>query len=168
MGQCERSCHKEYTCAIWKPYLFWFESYDQGYSFSKVGKSSRSPDKKLKYHVKDLVTRNTHVQYESHTSVSSGLKVMAKVKVFKSSWSRSQGQKLWFHVKGLVKRNTHVQYESPISYGLKVMAKVFKSRSKFKVTQVKNMVPCERSWHKEYTCAIWNSSLIWFESYGQG
>ena len=21
------SCHKEYTSAIWKPYLFWFESY---------------------------------------------------------------------------------------------------------------------------------------------
>ena len=38
--------------------------------------------------------------------------------------SRSQGQKLWYHVKGLVTMNTHVQYESPISSGLKVMAKV--------------------------------------------
>ena len=27
---CERSCHKEYTCAIWNPYLFWFENYGQG------------------------------------------------------------------------------------------------------------------------------------------
>ena len=28
---CERSCHKEYTCVIWKPsYHFWFESYGQG------------------------------------------------------------------------------------------------------------------------------------------
>ena len=26
----ERSCHKEYTFAIWKPYLFWWESYGQG------------------------------------------------------------------------------------------------------------------------------------------
>ena len=32
------------------------------------------------YHVKGLVTRNTHVKYES--SITSGLKVMAKVKVF--------------------------------------------------------------------------------------
>ena len=30
----------------------------------------------------------------------------------------------WYHVKGLVTRNTHVQYESPISPGLKVLAKV--------------------------------------------
>ena len=36
--------------------------------------------KKLRYQVKGLVTRNTHVQYES--SITSGLKVMAKVKVF--------------------------------------------------------------------------------------
>ena len=34
----------------------------------------------LIYHVKGLVLRNTHVQYES--SISSGKKVMAKVKVF--------------------------------------------------------------------------------------
>ena len=76
--------------------------------------------------MKDLVTRNTFVQYES--PISSGLKVMAKVKVFskvgQTSRSRSQGQKLWYHVKGLVTRNIHVQYESPISSGLKVMAKV--------------------------------------------
>ena len=31
-------------------------------------------------YVKGLITRNTHVQYESH--IPSGLKVMAKVKVF--------------------------------------------------------------------------------------
>ena len=33
-----------------------------------------------RYHVKDLDTRNTHVHYES--PITSGLKVMAKVKVF--------------------------------------------------------------------------------------
>ena len=36
----------------------------------------------------------------------------------------SQGQKVWYRVKGDVTRNTHVQYESPITSGLKVMAKV--------------------------------------------
>ena len=44
--------------------------------------------------------------------------------VGQTSRSRSRGQKLWYHVKGLVIRYTHVQYESPISSGLKVMAKV--------------------------------------------
>ena len=37
--------------------------------------------KKLWYHVKGLVTRNTHVQYES--PISSGFKVMAKAKDFR-------------------------------------------------------------------------------------
>ena len=41
---------------------------------------SRSGGQKLQYHVKGLVTRNTHVHYES--PISSGKKVMAKVKVF--------------------------------------------------------------------------------------
>ena len=41
---------------------------------------SMSPGQKLWYHVKGLVTRNTHAQYES--LISSGKKVMAKVKVF--------------------------------------------------------------------------------------
>ena len=101
------------------------------------------------------MTRNTHVQYES--SISSGLKVMAKVKVFRQT-SRSLGQKLRYHVKGIVTRNTRVQYESPISSVKKVMAKVkvFKSKSnlKVKVTRSKIMVPGERSCDKEYTCAI--------------
>ena len=50
--------------------------------FFKVGQTSRSRSQgqKLWYHVKDLVTRNTHVQYES--LITSGKKVMAKVKVF--------------------------------------------------------------------------------------
>ena len=41
---------------------------------------SRSQGQKLLYHVKGIVTRNTHVQYES--PITSGKKVMAKVKVF--------------------------------------------------------------------------------------
>ena len=78
----ERSCHKEYIYAIWKLYHFWFESYGQGLSFSKVGQTSRSRSQgqKLWYHVKGLVTRNTHMQYESW--ITSGLKDMAKVKFF--------------------------------------------------------------------------------------
>ena len=81
---------------------------------------------KLWYHVKGLVTKNTHVQYES--PITSGKKVMAKVKVFskvgQTSRSMSRGQKLWYQVKGLVTRNTHVQYESHITSGKKVMSKV--------------------------------------------
>ena len=42
---------------------------------------SRSQGQNLWYHVKGLLKRNTHVQYESPTS--SSLKVMAKVKVFR-------------------------------------------------------------------------------------
>ena len=66
------------------------------------------------------------MQYES--PITSGKKVMAKVKVFQKL-VKLQGQgheviKLWYHVKGLVTRNTHVQYESPISNSKKVMAKV--------------------------------------------
>ena len=66
------------------------------------------------------------MQYESR--ITSGLKVMAKVKVTSKvgqiSRSRSQVKKLWYYVKDLVTRNTHVQYESPITSGLKVMVKV--------------------------------------------
>ena len=54
-----------------------------------------------------LSQKNTHVQYES--SICSGFKVIAKVKVFQMKvilqWSRSQGQKLWYHVTGLVTSN---------------------------------------------------------------
>ena len=42
---CERSCHNEYTCEIWKPYVLWYLSYGQCKSFSKVGPSSRSRSK---------------------------------------------------------------------------------------------------------------------------
>ena len=60
------------------------------------------------------------MQYES--PISSGLKVMAKVKVFQKS--RSQSQKSWHPVKSLVIMNTHMKYESSIFSGWKVMAKV--------------------------------------------
>ena len=98
----------------------------KGLSFTKIGQTSRSRGQKIWYHVKGLVTRNTHVQYES--PISSGKKVITKVKVSskvgQTSRSRSRGQKLRYQVKGLVIRNTHVQYESPITSGKKVMDKV--------------------------------------------
>ena len=67
--------------------------------FFKVGQTSRSRSQgqKLWYHVKGLVTRNTHVQYES--PITCGKKVIAKVnfsKVGQTSRSRPRGQKLWY------------------------------------------------------------------------
>ena len=51
-----------------------------------------------------------------------------------------------------------MQYESPITFGLKVMAKVKVFRKKVKLQgqghKVKTMLPYERSCHKKYTCAI--------------
>ena len=49
----------------------------------------KSLGQKLWYDVRGLVTRNAHMQYESTSS--SGLKVMAKVKVFEKKVKR-QGQ----------------------------------------------------------------------------
>ena len=56
--------------------------------FFKSMSTLRSRGQKLWYHVKGLVTRNTHVQYES--SISYGKKVMAKVKVFVHSIQRQR------------------------------------------------------------------------------
>ena len=77
--------------------------------------------------MKGLFTNNTLSSFHKQYTITSGKKVMTKVKVFKkiqTSRSRSRGQKLQFHVKGLVTNNTHVQYESPITSGKKVIAKV--------------------------------------------
>ena len=54
--------------------------------FSKVGQTSRSRSrgKKLWYHVKGLLTRNTHVQYESPISYSNMVMVMVNVFVHAS------------------------------------------------------------------------------------
>ena len=62
----------------------------QGSSFSKVG-HNQGQGQKLQYQVKGLVIRNTHMQNES--SITSGLKVMAKVsfsKVGQTSRSMSK------------------------------------------------------------------------------
>ena len=75
--------------------------------------------------MKGLVKRNTHVQYES--PISSGLKAMEKVKVFKSRSNfkvKVTKSKIMVQYEGSCHRQTHVQYESPIFSGLKVVAKV--------------------------------------------
>ena len=63
--------------------------------FSKVGQKSRSRGKNFWLQQKGLVTRNTHVKYES--PISFGSKIMAKVKFFskvgQKSRSTSQGKK---------------------------------------------------------------------------
>ena len=65
---------------------------------------------------------------QNESPISSGLKIIVKIKVFfkvgQTSRSRSQGQKLWYQVEGLAKVDTHVPYESPITSGFKVMTKV--------------------------------------------
>lgn len=56
---------------------FKLQSCDQ--SFSKEGQTPRSCDQKACYLQKSLITRNTHMKYES--SITNHPKVMAKVKV---------------------------------------------------------------------------------------
>ena len=62
-----KSCQKTTTLARGQP----SQNRSHGYSFSKVGQTSRlkSRGQKLRYNVKGLVTRNTHVQYESPISL---------------------------------------------------------------------------------------------------
>ena len=79
MIECKnKSCQKTTILNAWQTSLY----SSQGLNFSKVGQTSRSRSQGQKWwhQVKGLVTRNTRVQYES--SISSGLKVMTKDKVF--------------------------------------------------------------------------------------
>ena len=74
------SCHK-HMCKIKAPSLLKRKLWPR-LNILKVGQISRSRSwgQQLWYHVKGLVTSNTHVQYESF--ISSSYKVMAKIKVF--------------------------------------------------------------------------------------
>ena len=83
----ERSCNKEYTCKILKPYLLWFRSYDQCSSLHNVVKG-HSQGQNIWRQWKGPVTRNIHVKYESPICYSS--EVMIKVKVFCHSGQRSK------------------------------------------------------------------------------
>ena len=68
------------TCELWKSFLIWLKSYDQGWSFWKVESRSRSLGQNMIY-AKGLVTctRYTHVKYEIPILYCS--EVMTKVKV---------------------------------------------------------------------------------------
>ena len=68
----ERSCHKKCPCAIWKALV----SYDQCIFFFNW---SNIKDRKVKYQLKDLITRDIHVKYESSIH-----KLSAKYYFFKS------------------------------------------------------------------------------------
>ena len=62
--------------------------------------------------------------------------------------------------------HTQMQYQSPISSGLKVIAKIKvcqTSRSRSKI-----MIPCDWSCHKKYACALGKPYHFLFESYDQG
>ena len=130
--------------------------------FSKVGQTSRSKSQgqKLWYHVKGLVTRNTHVQYESPTT--SGKKVMAKVKFFKSKSNfkvKVMRLKNYCTMRKVLSQEIHMCNIKALPLLVRKLwprLKFFKSRSNFKVkvTRSKIMVPCPRSCHKKYTCAI--------------
>ena len=67
--------------------------------------------------------KSFHKECSCEIPISSGMKVIAKVKVFQK-WVKLQGKKLWYKVKGFDTRITHVEYEILIFNGLKVMAKV--------------------------------------------
>ena len=76
-------------------------------------------------HVKCFVTRRTQEQYKG--PITSGKKVMAKVKFFKSSSNFKVNvtrSKIMYHLKCLVTSNRHVQYETCINSGKKVSARV--------------------------------------------
>ena len=125
-----KSCHKTTTLAGRKPMVK---------VFSKVGQTSRSRSRgqKLRYHVKGLVTRNTHVQCES--SISSGNKGMAKVKVFRK-YAKLQGQghevKNYGTMWEVLSQGIHMCNMKGLSLLIRKlwpMLKFFKSRSNFKV-----------------------------------
>ena len=108
--------------------------------------------------MKGLVTRNIQVQYEG--PISSGLKVMAKVKVFQKK-DELQGQghnvKNYGTMWKVLSQGIHICNMKALSFlvwKLWPRLKIFKSRSNFKVKvrTSKIMIPCERSCHKEYTC----------------
>ena len=76
----EKSCHKEHTSNIKALSLTVQKLWPMLKFFSNVDQRSRSHDQNVWYQWKGLVTRNTHVKYESSTSYSAN--VMANVKVF--------------------------------------------------------------------------------------
>ena len=104
---------------------------------------SRSKGQKLWYHVKGLVTRNKHVQYES--PISSGKKVIAKVKIFQK-WVKLQGQghevKNYGTIWKVLSQGIHMCNMKALSLLVRKLwqrFKFFKCRSNFKVMRSKRI-----------------------------
>ena len=162
-----RSCYKECTCEIWKPYLFWLRIYGQGKSFLKVGQISRSRSlgQKFWYRWKGLVTRNVHMK-ALPLLVRKLWPRLKFLKVGQTARSRSLGQKFWYPWRGLVTRNVHMKSLPLLVRKLWPRLKFFKSRSNFKVkvTRSKILVIVERSCHKDihvkYESANYSSSWV--------
>ena len=94
--------------------------------------------------------------------------IEAMVKVFKvGQTSRSRSQvKNYGTMWKFLSQGIHMCNMKAISLLVRKLwprFKFFKSTSNFKVkvTRSKIMVPCERSCHKEYTCAIWKPYRFW-------
>jgi hypothetical protein len=76
-----------------------------------------------------------------------------------------------YQKKGLFMRYLYVKYLNPIPYGSKDIAQVkvfFKTRSKFKVTKSKVLVPKGKSLHEVSICEISEPYLLWVKRYIPG
>ena len=136
MVPSERSCHKEHTCQIWKPYSDGKKSYKQTKSVTEEifpicqRWRSRSRAKNLWYHRKGVVIRNTHAKYEKYEKVIRKIwKNYKQTKVWQRKFSQCRSKVMvkvtcYFTIgKGVFMRNTHAKYKSPTSEGKKVISK---------------------------------------------
>ena len=127
--------------------------------FWYVGQRSRSMSQgqHFWYKWKDLIAKNVHVKYESHTCNGSNVRISRYVG--QRSWSRSQGQTFWYRKpssKGMymwsmkalpliVQKLWHIKFSDIIIYRSKVTVKVTRSNI---------LVWMKRSRHKECSCEI--------------
>ena len=109
----ERSCDKECTYVIWKPYLFWLGSYGQGLKFfksrSNVSRVKVTRSKILVPTERSCDKECTYVIWKPYLFwLGSYGQGSSFLKVGQTSRSRLQGQKFWYPSKGLVTRNVHM------------------------------------------------------------
>jgi hypothetical protein len=105
MVSIERSCRKEYTCEIWKPYHLPIKSYEQGLSFWKIGQTPRSKVRGTRswYQMKDLMK----------ALPLTNLKLWARLKFLKSRLnSKVKGQRIKVMVSN--ERPYHKEYTCEI------------------------------------------------------
>jgi hypothetical protein len=72
------------------------------------------------------------------------MSIHVQVKVFQN-WDKIQGKKSWYQKKGIIIMYLDLKYQSPNTSGSKhvVQVKVFRTRSKLKVTRSNVLVPKE-------------------------